>query len=251
MPPLLSAWKLLRQQFRVLPPLCCPQQVLLSAASVTQSLAEHVCPSPSSLPPFLQHSSSPKCCSVCKSKRERVRMVWGPRSHVGWVASDKAFADLTLWSGSTFPWLFWEHLRDCSHCTALPCGHTEHVIHGLLMHCMRGRCFAWHYLYMSREEACRCKGMQVEVSHLSQLSRKKSVACLCHALFGKAVSCIYPHPSYDRKNSETNYSSSHFSSHGKAFEGDTIKFRELWALRLKKKKNTPKPKQQTKIVRSL
>lgn len=176
--------------------------VLLSAGSVTQPLAEHVCPSPP-LPPFLQHSKSPKCYGVCRSKRERVRMIWGPRSAVGRVASDIAFADLTLCSVSAFPWLFWEHLRDCNHSTGLPCGHMDCVLHRLLMHCMRGGCFAWHYLYMSREKVCIWEGMQVEVSHLSQLSRKKSVACLCQSLFGKAVSCIFPHPGRDRKNSET------------------------------------------------
>lgn len=80
---------------------------------------------------------------------------------------------------------------------------------------------------MSREKVCIWEGMQVEVSHLSQLSRKKSVACLCHSLFGKAVSCVFPHPCSDGKNSETNHSSSHFSSQGKAFEEDIIKFREL------------------------
>lgn len=115
--------------------------VLLSAGSVTQPLAEHVCPSPP-LPPFLQHTKSPKCYGVCRSKRERVRMIWGPRSAVGRVASDIAFADLTLCSVSAFPWLFWEHLRDCNHSTGLPCGHMDCVLHRLLMHCMRGGCFA-------------------------------------------------------------------------------------------------------------
>lgn len=126
-------------------------------------------------------------------------MIWGPRSAVGRIASDIAFADLTLWSVSTFPWLFWERLRDCNHSTGLPCGHMEYVLHRLLMHCMRGGCFASHYLYMSREKVFIWEGMQVEVSHLSQLSRKKSVACLCQFLSGKAVSCIFPYPSCDRK----------------------------------------------------
>lgn len=52
----------------------------------------------------------------------------------------------------------------------------------------------------------------MEVSHLSQLSRKKFVAFSSQSLFGKAVSRFLPHPSHDRKTSETNHSSSHFSS---------------------------------------
>lgn len=80
------------------------------------------------------------------------------------------------------------------------------------MHCIRGRCFAWYYLYMRRENVSICEGARVKVSHLSHLSRKKFVSCLCQPVFGKAVSCILPDSICDRKNSETNHSSSHFSS---------------------------------------
>lgn len=87
-----------------------------------------------------------------------------------------------------------------------------HVIHRLVIHCMRARCFAWLYLYMSRENISICEGVCVKVSHLSHLSRKKFVSCLCQSKFGKAVSCIFSHSICDRKNSETNHSSPHFSS---------------------------------------
>lgn len=92
---------------------------------------------PSSLPPFLQHSNSPVFAVFAS-----VRMIWGPRSAVGRVASDIIFVVLTLWCVSAFPWLFWEHLKDCNHSTHLPCGHMECVLHRLLMRCMRGGCFA-------------------------------------------------------------------------------------------------------------
>lgn len=92
------------------------------------------------------------------------------------------------------------------------CGHVEHVTRGLVTHCIRGRCFAWHHLYMRRENVSICEGARVKVSHLSHLPRKKFVSCLCQSIFGKAVSCILPNSICDRKNSETNHSSSHFSS---------------------------------------
>lgn len=60
------------------------------------------------------------------------------------------------------------------------------------MHWERGGCFAWHYLYMSRENISICEGVRVKVSHLSHLSRKKFVSCLCQSIFEKAVSCISP-----------------------------------------------------------
>lgn len=159
MPALLSAWELLCQQFRVLPPTSSPQWVLLSAGSVSPCRTGLPFPfppfCPSSLPPAQQQPKMLQCL-----QRERVRMTWGPRSAVG-----SGFWHCTCWSdivSESFPWLSWEHLRDCNHCTGLPWGHMERVLHRLLMRCrgvgaVHGIIDGWAEKRYAYGRACRWK----------------------------------------------------------------------------------------------
>lgn len=71
-----------------------------------QSLAEHVHPFPSSLPPSSNTPITQNATGVWRRKRERTRQTWGSKPAVEWLASKTAFVALTSQPVSTFPWFF-------------------------------------------------------------------------------------------------------------------------------------------------
>lgn len=111
-----------------------------------RSLGEHICPFPSSLSPSLQHSSSPIFCQCVRKQERKGKADLELYASHGVVGFQDSFHYSNIMACLNLSLAFLGKSKEIGGPWGMQSVHRPpmwpHVIHGLVMHCTRARCFA-------------------------------------------------------------------------------------------------------------